>query len=75
KLNALDKVERVVQKVRARERIKGTANHLFAKAVKAIDQADDYDTLKKVQTEYIDQLNQVAGTPGGRHPTNLNICG
>jgi len=60
KLNALDKVERVVQKVRARERIKGMANRLFAKAVKAIDRADDHDTLKKVQTEYIDQLNQVA---------------
>ncbi len=60
KLNALDKIERLVQKVRAVERIKGTANHLFVKAVKAIDRADDYDTLKKVRVEYIDQLNQVA---------------
>jgi predicted nucleotide-binding protein (sugar kinase/HSP70/actin superfamily) len=60
KLNALDKVERVVQKVRAVERIKGNANQLFTKAVKAIDRADDYDTLKRVQVEYIDQLNRVA---------------
>jgi len=60
KLNTLDKIERVVQGVRAREMLKGTANRLFATAVKAIDRADDYDTLKKVQTEYIDQLNQVA---------------
>jgi len=60
KLNAMDRIERVVQKVRAVERVKGTANHLFARAIKAIDRADDYATLKKVQTEYIDQLNGVA---------------
>ena len=59
KLNALDKIERVVQKVRPVERIKGTANRLFAKAINAIDRADDYDTLKKVQIDYIDQLNQI----------------
>jgi predicted nucleotide-binding protein (sugar kinase/HSP70/actin superfamily) len=59
KLNALDRIERVVQKVRPVERIKGTANLLYAKAIKAIDKADDYATLKKVQTDYIDQLNQV----------------
>ncbi len=59
KLNALDRIERVVHKVRPIERVKGTANRLFAKAVKAIDEADDYSTLKKVQRDYIDQLNQV----------------
>jgi len=59
KLNALDGIERVVQKVRAVERIKGTANRLFTKAINAIDQADDYNTLKKVQADYIDQLNQI----------------
>jgi len=59
KLNALDRVERVVQKVRAVERIKGTANQLYAKAIKAIDKADDYSSLKRAQTDYIDQLNQV----------------
>jgi len=59
KLGALDRVERVVQKVRAVERVKGTANKLFTKAINAIDQADDYATLKQVQTDYISQLNQV----------------
>ena len=59
KLNALDRIERVVQKVRPVERIKGTANRLFTKAVNAIDRAGDYDTLKKVQIDYIDQLNQI----------------
>ena len=59
KLNALDRIERAVHKVRPIERIKGTANKLFAKAVKAIEEANDYNTLKKVQIDYIDQLNQV----------------
>ncbi len=59
KLNALDGIERVVQKVRATELIKGTANQLFAKAINAIDKADDYHALKKAQADYTDQLNQV----------------
>ncbi len=59
KLKALDRRERAVHKVRPIERVKGTANRLFAKAVKAIDEADDYTTLKKLQRDYIDQLNQL----------------
>ena len=59
KLSALDKIERVVQKVRPVERIKGTANRLFTKAINAIDRADDYDTLKKVHVDFISQLNLI----------------
>lgn len=59
KLNALDKIERVVQKVRAVELVKGTANKIFTQAIKSIDDADDNHTLKKVQTDCIEQLNQV----------------
>ena len=60
KLNAQDKIERLVHKIRPVERIKGTANKLYIKAIKAIDQADDYNTLKRVEGDYTDQLNQVA---------------
>ncbi len=59
KLNALDRIERLVQKVRPAELVKGTANQIFTRAIRAIDSADDYQTLKKVQADYIDQLNQV----------------
>jgi predicted nucleotide-binding protein (sugar kinase/HSP70/actin superfamily) len=59
KLNALDRIERAVQKVRPREQVKGTADRLFAQAVKATDQADDHHTLKRVQTDYLEQLDQV----------------
>jgi len=59
KLNTLDRIERVVQKIRPVEKAKGTANMLLTKAVKAIDQTDDYDALKRVEIDYIDQLSQV----------------
>jgi len=65
---AIDKIERVVQKVRAVEQIKGTANRLYAKAIQAIDNADDYNTLKKVQRDYIDQLNHVAKDTQAKPP-------
>jgi len=64
KLHTIDKIERVVQKVRAVERAKGTANQLYAQALKAIDQADDYATLKRVAGDYIDRLKNVARDEG-----------
>jgi predicted nucleotide-binding protein (sugar kinase/HSP70/actin superfamily) len=54
----MDSIERIVQKVRPVELVKGTANKIFDKAIKAIDQADDYNTLKRGQIDYIKQLNQ-----------------
>jgi len=59
KLNILDEIERAVQKVRPIERVKGTANQLFAQAVKATEQADDYQSLKRVQADYLEQLSLV----------------
>jgi predicted nucleotide-binding protein (sugar kinase/HSP70/actin superfamily) len=59
KLNVLDDIERAVQKVRPVELVKGTANWLLSQAVKAIEQADDYKSLKRVQSDYLEQLDQV----------------
>ncbi len=59
KLNTVDKIERRVQRVRAVEQVKGTANRLFARAIADIDQADGYDALRRVQRDYLDQLDQV----------------
>ena len=39
--------------------MKGTANQLFAQAINAIEQADDYKTLKRVEADYTSRLNQV----------------
>ncbi len=63
KLNTMDKIERVVQKIRAVEEIKGTANRIFIEAIDAIDKADDHNSLKTMQKEYLDQLNQVTKEP------------
>ncbi len=59
KLNALDTVERLVQKVRPVELVKGTANQIYTEAIRAIDKANDYNILKKVKKDYVSQLNQV----------------
>ncbi len=59
KISALDRIERTVQKVRPVETVKGTANELYARAVAAIDSADDYDTLKRARSDYSAQLAAV----------------
>jgi predicted nucleotide-binding protein (sugar kinase/HSP70/actin superfamily) len=60
KLNTLDTIEKLVQKVRPVELVKGTANQLYEKAIHAVDKADDLANLKQVKKYYISQLNQVA---------------
>lgn len=60
KLNALDRIEQAVQKARAVELIKGTANQLYSQATSAIDKAGDHGALKKAETNYIEQLNHIA---------------
>ena len=59
KLNALDKVERAVHKVRPVERTRGTANRIYARAVKAIDEAGDSASLKRVARDYLAELDRV----------------
>ncbi len=63
KLYAMDKIEQLVHRVRAVEQIKGTANRLFSEAIDAINKADDFAILKRVQKEYIDHLEQVPREP------------
>jgi predicted nucleotide-binding protein (sugar kinase/HSP70/actin superfamily) len=74
KLNAVDRIEQVVQKIRPVELIPGTANQLYTKAVHAIDNADDYDTLKRVRADYLGQLKQVAINQQAR-PLIVGITG
>ena len=74
KLNALDRIEQVVQKVRPVEMVKGTADMLFTKAIKAIDRAEDYATLKMMQIDYTNQLNEVTKDDRAR-PLIVGIIG
>ena len=63
KINTMDSVEKVVQKVRAREVYKGTASSIFSEALAEIDKADDSNTLKEVRAEYLGQLSRVEQDP------------
>ncbi len=59
KINALDGIEQKVLKVRPVETVKGTASELYTRATAAIDSADDYATLKRVEKDYREQLAAV----------------
>lgn len=60
KMNSLDKVERKVHQVRPVERTRGTANKIYAKAVEAIDRAQDYAGLKIAVSGSLTELDGVA---------------
>jgi len=74
KLNALDDIERLVQKTRATEINRGTANQIYTEAIKAIDDADNYRTLKQVKKTYLDKLQNVTRDPQAR-PLVVGITG
>ena len=74
KLHYMDEIERVVQKVRPVEQVKGTANQLYIKAIEAIDKADDYATLKRVRRDCLDQLYHIP-RDAGVEPLLVGITG
>ncbi|NLE09322.1 MAG: CoA protein activase [Dehalococcoidales bacterium] len=59
KINAMDRIEKKVQKVRAIEIQKGTANLIYREAMKAIDRADDARTLRDAEGDYLAQIDRV----------------
>lgn len=59
KLHAVDKMEKAVHSARAVELNKGSANKIYAQALKALDGADDYRSLRKVQKEYITRMENL----------------
>lgn len=64
KLKALDDIERKVQKCRALEIEKGTADRIFRRAIEAIDEAPDLVSTRRVAAKYLGELNQVPGEKG-----------
>jgi len=59
KLFALDKIEKVVQKVRAVELEKGKANQIYREAIGAIDEARKGKEVKHLTKGFIERLNRV----------------
>jgi predicted nucleotide-binding protein (sugar kinase/HSP70/actin superfamily) len=74
KLFALDKIEKVVHKVRAVELEKGRANQIYREAVKAIGEAKTVGEVKSASKEYIKKLNQVPKDPTA-DPVKVGIVG
>jgi len=74
KLNAIDRIEQEVHRVRAVELTKGNANKLYSQALKTIDQTADYRTLKQVELDYTDQLESVP-RDGLAEPLIVGITG
>ena len=74
KLNTVDQIEQLVQKIRPVELVQGTANQLYTKAIHAIDNADDYDTLKRVRADYLGKLNEVGRSEQAR-PLIVGVTG
>ena len=74
KINAIDRIEQLTQKVRAMEIRKGTANRIYREALDSIDRADDIGTLDGVEKSYIERLNGVEKDPDA-HPLIVGITG
>jgi len=74
KLTAIDKVEKVVQKIRAVEMEKGLANRIYREAIKAIDDASDSREVKRIAKEYINMLRKIPKNPQAA-PVKVAIVG
>ena len=74
KLFALDKIEKVVHKVRAIELDKGAANQIYREAIKAIDEATTGKEVRRTTGECIDKLNKVPIDPTA-NPVKVGIVG
>ncbi len=74
KLFAVDKIERVVHKVRALELEKGKANQIYREAIEAIDEARKGKEVKNLTKEYTERLNRVPQDPN-LDPLKVGIVG
>jgi predicted nucleotide-binding protein (sugar kinase/HSP70/actin superfamily) len=74
KLSIIDKMEKLVQKVRAVETERGTADRIYSRAITAIDGTDDYTSLRETARDYFQQLEQIPKN-NGRQPLVVGITG
>lgn len=59
KMKEIDEIEKLVQKIRAREIEKGTATRIFREAIRDIERASDFSSLRKTVKEYKERLLSV----------------
>ena len=64
KMNVLDEVERRVQAVRPRQVIWGTVDKIWEEGLARIEQAQNPDALKRVQSDLLEKITRVEIKPG-----------
>ncbi len=74
KLFALDKIEKVVQRVRAVELEKGKADQIYRDAIRVIDGARKGKEVKELTKQYIEMLHRVPQDPTS-DPIKVGIVG
>ncbi|MEK7280939.1 MAG: CoA protein activase [Chloroflexota bacterium] len=74
KFYALDEMERAVQRVRAIERVKGTATSVFRQGINAVDEAGSYKALKQAKAEYQEKLATIPIDPEAQ-PLLVGVTG
>ena len=74
KLRALEELERMAHKIRAIERDKGEATRIYRAAIKAIDNAADYQALRQAKQEHLQKLTSLS-TITSPAPLKVGITG
>ena len=70
KLRVLDRIEREIQRIRAREDQKGRADQVFEEAIDAIDEAMTFKALAGVRRRYLKKLGEI---PRGKDSNPLRV--
>jgi len=74
KLDDIDLIEQTVQKKRAVEQVRGSANHIYTQALKEYDNVTDYAGLKRITDKHMEALAAVPNRPG-YVPLKVGITG
>jgi len=74
KLKALEEVERLVHRMRAIERNKGSAGQIYRDATKAIDDARDHQAIKLAKQVYLQKLKGLS-TVSSPNPLKIGVIG
>jgi len=74
KLRVLDELEQLVYKIRAIERDKGNATLIYRDALKAVDDAKDYQAVKQAKQEHLQKLMSLP-TVSSPDPLKIGVTG
>lgn len=74
KQEILDQIEKKVQKMRPVEAERGSVEKLYRQAVKAVDEAGDKESVKRLRQDYLEKLDSLPKKPGAE-PLIVGVMG